>query len=331
MDSDRDDDRGEQAGRQETAPSGQQPGGDHSSTGSTAVGGPALERPAEAVPPYGQPPSGQPPYGRPSHEQSPYGQQAYGQPPYGQPQYGQPQYGQPAYGQPAYGQPPYGSPYDQPQYPQPEYGQPQYGRSPYGQPQYGQPPYAQPQYGQPPYGQPPFGQDPPARPGTVITAAVLGLVFGALGLLVTVGLLAGGALIDDLVTALAETDPTFDQGGAGSGIDQARSVLIVLSVMALAWTVVMVWGSVLALRGRSRVLLIVGASIAVAATGLFFVLGLVGAATGPAGAGASGETGGVLFLLAVFAATVAMPVLLCLRSAGRFFAAHRHRRAFPSH
>jgi hypothetical protein len=172
-----------------------------------------------------------------------------------------------------------------------------------------------------------LGQAQPARPGPVITAAVLGLVFGALGLLVTVGLLAGGALIDDLVTTLAETDPTFDAGTAGSGIDQARSVLIVLSVMALAWTVVMVWGSVLALRGRSRVLLIVGASIAVAATGLFFVLGLIGAATG---AGDSGQTGGVLFLLVVFAATIAMLVLLCLRSAGRFFAAHRQRRAFPA-
>jgi len=159
---------------------------------------------------------------------------------------------------------------------------------------------------------------------------VLGLVFGALGLLVTAGLLAGGALIDDLVTTLAETDPTFDEGTAGSGVDQARSVLIVLSVLALAWTVVMVWGSVLALRGRSRVLLIVGASVAVAATGLFFVLGLIGAATGAAGAGEPGQTGGVLFLLAVFAATIAMLVLLCLRSAGRFFAAHRQRRAFPA-
>jgi hypothetical protein len=159
---------------------------------------------------------------------------------------------------------------------------------------------------------------------------VLGLVFGALGLLVTVGLLAGGALIDDLVSALAETDPAFDEGTTGSGIDQARSVLVVLSVLALAWTVVMVWGSVLALRGRSRVLLIVGASVAVAVTGLFFVLGLISAIAAPAGAGQPGDAGGVLFLLAVFAATVAMLVLLCLRSAARFFTAHRQRRAYPA-
>jgi hypothetical protein len=303
MDSDRDDDRDDDRdgppGRQETTPFGQQPGGDRSSTGSTAYGQPAPERPGGAEPPSGQ-----------------YGQQPYGRSSYGQPPYAQPQYGQAPYGQPSYGHQPY--------------GRPQYAPQPYGAPQYGQPQYGQPAYGAPQYGQSPFEHGPPARPGTVITAAVLGLVFGALGLLVTVGLLAGGALIDDLITTLAETDPTFDEGTAGTGVDQARSVLIVLSVLALAWTVVMVWGSVLALRGRSRVLLIVGASIAVAVTGLFFVLGLIGAATAPAGAGQPGEAGGVLFLLAVFAATVAMLVLLCLRSAGRFFTAHRHRRASPT-
>src|SRR4051794_30120667 len=73
------------------------------------------------------------------------------------------------------GQPEYGQYRPAPQY-GPQYGQPQYGQSPYG-PQYG-PQYGQPAYGQHqptvPYGPAPYEQ--PARPGTVITAAVLGLV-----------------------------------------------------------------------------------------------------------------------------------------------------------
>src|SRR5205823_5970355 len=113
---------------------------------------------------------------------------------------------------------------------------PSYGQPPYGQPQYGQSPYGYEQYGQPP-----FGQVQPARPGTVITAAVLGLVFGALGVLVTVG-------------------------------------------------------------------------------------GLVGLLADP---GTDGQLGGVLFLSLFFLAALAMLVLLCLRSAGQFFTAHRQRRALP--
>ena len=151
------------------------------------------------------------------------GQQA---PPHGQqygPQYGQPQYGQ-QYGQPQYGQPSYPA-----QYPQQ-----------WGSPQYGQPPYGTAPYGGAPYGPPPQ----PARPGTVITAAVLGLVLGALGLLATVGLLVGGALIDDLAAALDESDPSLGSGVA----NDVRAVLLLLALLALAWTVVMVWGSVLALR-----------------------------------------------------------------------------------
>jgi hypothetical protein len=250
------------------------------------------------------------PFGQPANEHP--GQQQ-GQPPYGPP----PQ--QPApHGQPDYGQPPYG---------QPEQAQPQYGQPQYGQPQYGQPQYGQPQYGQPPYGQPSYGQAQPARPGTVITAAVLGLVHGALGLLATVGLLAGGALLDDLLDAVAKTDPAVTAEVPASELDLVRGTLVLFAVLALAWTVVMVWGSVLALRGRSRVLLLVGASIAVATSGLFFLGGLANAASGP---DEPGETGGVLILLAMFLAALAMLVLLCLRSAGQFFAAHRQRRALTA-
>jgi hypothetical protein len=206
---------------------------------------------------------------------------------------------------------------------------PQYGGSPYDQPQYGSAQYGsaqygQPQYGPPSYGQPPYGQGQPARPGTVITAAVLGLVHGALGLLVTVAFLAGGVAFDDLVDAIADSDPRIDTGELSPQVDDVRAILVVCALLALAWTVAMVWGSVLALRGRSRVLLLVGASIAVAGTGLVFLVGLVGVA---AGAGQSGGTGGVVFLLLPFLAALATLVLLCVRSAVQFFAAHRQRRA----
>ena len=43
-----------------------------------------------------------------------------------------------------------------------------------------------------------------------------------------------------------------------------------LGLLALAWTIVMIWGSVRALSGRSRVLLIVGGSIAIFTTGISF-------------------------------------------------------------
>jgi hypothetical protein len=195
-----------------------------------------------------------------------------------------------------------------------------YGQTASGQPPYGQPPYGQHGYGQPGYAQSAYGLVQPARPGTVITAAVLALVLGALGVLVTVACVAGGALLDDFAGAFGESDATLDP----AAVHDARVGLVLVGLLALAWTVVMFWGSALALRGRSRVLLIVGASISVAATALFLLGGLVSATTAPA---QDGEKAGVLVLLVLFLATVATLVLLCLRSAGQFFAAHRQRRA----
>jgi hypothetical protein len=291
-------DRDDAQGRAETPV----PDGSPEPTGSSSWG---------RAPAYGPPPSGPD-----QHQYSPYGTPAgHDQSAYGQPQHTQP-YGPPVYNQPAPGQ------YGQPSFGQPSFGQPSYGQAPPGQAPYGQAPH-----GQVPYGQPPFGQAPPARPGSVITAAVLGLVHGALGLLVTVGLLAGGALIDDFVDVIAQSDPTIDTGQVDSSVDDVRAALVGVAVVALAWTVVMVWGSVLALRGRSRVLLIVGSSIAVAVTGLVLLGGIAGLAGDP---GADGQVGGVLFLLVFFLAALAMLVLLCLRSAARFFAAHRQRRAFAT-
>jgi hypothetical protein len=237
--------------------------------------------PGRSEAPYGQGAGSGQPYGAPA---DPYGQQ----PTYGQPQYGQPQYGQ----QPEYGQPPYGQ--------QPAYGQPPYGQQ-YGQTQ---------QYGQA-YGQ--YGASGvPAKPPHVIVAAVLGFIFGALGVLVSLGLILGGAFLGSFIGDLAQ-----DEAGAQAGAGVVTGVFVVFGVLALAWTVVMIWGSAWALTGRSRVMLIVGGSIAVAFTLIGF-LSSVGDSQSTAG--------GIIVSLLFLVAAVAIVVLLSLRPAADFFAAHRARR-----
>jgi hypothetical protein len=234
--------------------------------------------------------------------------QQYGQPP---PQSAQPSGGQ-QYQPSPYGQ---GQPYGQPGY-APQYGQPGYPQQ-YGQPGYG--PYApQGQYGQ--YGQ--YGQTAvPARPTPVVVAAVLGFVFGAFGVLMSLGLLLGGAVFGAVFDDLVASDPAFEDVDT-SGVDtgQITGLLVVLGVLALAWTVLMIWGAVRALTGRSRVLLLVGGAIAVAVTALFLVAVLSGVSTGGAGGGE------VVFSLLLFLAALAIVVLLCLRPAAQYFAAHRARR-----
>jgi hypothetical protein len=231
--------------------------------------------------------------------------QQYGQPPQ---QSGPPSGGQPYQPSP-YGQ---GQPYGQPGYP-PQYGQPGYPPQ-YGQPGYG--PYAP----QGPYGQ--YGQTAvPARPTPVVVAAVLGFVFGAFGVLMSLGLLLGGAVFGTVFDDLVASDPAFqdvDTGGVDTG--QITGVLVVLGVLALVWTVLVIWGAVRALTGRSRVLLLVGGAIAVAVTALFLVGVLSGVSTGGAGGGE------VVFSLLLFLAALAIVVLLCLRPAAQYFAAHRARR-----
>jgi hypothetical protein len=224
--------------------------------------------------------------GRPS-----YGQQ-YG----GQGQYGQEQYGQGGYGQPQYGQPP-------------QYGQGGYGQEQYGQPQYAQPGYGQ-QYGAPGYPQQYGAPGLPAKPGGVITAAVLGLVYGAIGLLVTFFLLIIGAAASGAGGGLDEEIPGF-----GTVTGAVGGALIAFGVLALAWTVVMVWGSIWALTGRSRVLLLVGGSIALT----FTTIGLLGSLV-------DGTAGDVVVNLLFFLAALAIVVLLSLKPASQFFAAHRYRR-----
>ena len=249
-------------------------------------------------------------------ESSPYGQGSTGSGQQGQPpQYGDPQYGEPQYGQPQYGQAqPYGQQYEQQQYGQPApYGQPQFGQPQYGQAQpYGQQYDPAQQYGQQAgYGQ--YGQSGvPAKPGSVVTAAVLGFIFGALGVLLTLGIFIGGAALLSLGTAF---EGTAAEGAASIG----GAVVVFFGVLALAWTVVMIWGAVWALTGRSRVMLLVGGAIALAFTLLTFFSNL----SDSSNAGAGGLIWSVLVLLAA----IAIVVLLSMRPAADFFAAHRAVRA----
>ena len=203
------------------------------------------------------------------------------------------QYGQ----QPPYGQP---APYGQPSYSQ----QPAYGQQPYGQQPYGQQPYGQPS----PYGQPgPPGV--PARPAPVVVAAVLGLILGALGLLTTVVVVVGGTSFVQLGDEFSSEFSSDEQAAATAGI-------ILFGVLAAIYTVLMIWGSVLALTGRSRVLLLVGGSLSIAFTALLFLGSLT-----------EGDPVGILLALVLLAATIAVVVLLSVRRSADFYTAHRYRRS----
>ncbi|MGY1780415.1 hypothetical protein [Geodermatophilus sp. SYSU D01036] len=243
----------------------------------------------------------------PSYGQQ-YGQQGQGQEQQG---YGQ-QYGQAGYGQQGHGQTqPYGQQgYGQQGYDQQGYGQQGYGQAqPYGQ-QYGQygqtAPYGQ-QYGQ-------YGQGAvPAKPGGVVTAAVLGFVLGAIGVLISLLLVFAGAVASSAGDELDSEIPGF-----GSVAGAVGGVILVFGLVALVWTVVMIWGSVWALTGRSRVMLLVGGSIALA----FTLFGLIGNLADADTAGA----GGIVTSLLFFLAALAIVVLLSMKPAAAFFAAHRARR-----
>lgn len=236
-------------------------------------------------------------------------------------------YGQSSYGQSSYGQQP--DPYAQPQpygqQPQPYAGydqatayQPQ-GYQPQGYQAQG---YQQQAYQPAGYGQQPYGYGPaaPAKPGSVVTAAVFGFIFGALGVLVSGLALIGSAVA---IGAGAGSSDEFDLvPGLSSIVGAAIGLFVVAALLALAWTVVMIWGSVWALSGRSRVMLIVGASISIVVTGI----GLVGNLANLGDDFGSTSGGDVVLSLVFFAVAVAIVVLLCLAPSAQFFAAHRARR-----
>jgi hypothetical protein len=267
--------------------------------------------------PHGSTPSGSQPYGIQPSGTQPYGTQPWESTPQWQATGGD-QASQSSYGEAAHGQPQYG---------QSQYGQPAYGQSPYAQPSYGQSPYGG-QYGQPTYGAPAgYGQygwsAAPSRPGHVVVSAILGFVFGTLGILATLGVFLGGAAVVAMAGALdASDDPLAGLGGdaaAGFGI-----AIIALGLACLAWTALMIWGSVWALTGRSRVLLLVGGSIAAVVT-FFGVLAALFDTTTDYGT-TSEYAFGIVLSLVFFLAALAIVVPLSLRPATQFFVAHRARR-----
>ena len=200
--------------------------------------------------------------------------------------------------QPSYGQ-------QQPQYSQQPapYGQ-QYSQQPaaYGQ-QYGQQPaYGQQQYGQ--YG----GTAVPARPAGVTIAAVFGFIFGALGVLGALGAILGGAALGSFFGGFEGS------GGLGGAV---TGIFVAIGIIILAWTVVMIWGSVWAISGRSRVMLLVGGSISL----FFMVIGFF------SGLGSDETTaGGVILSLVFLLMALAIVVLLSMKPAADYFAGHRARR-----
>ena len=204
------------------------------------------------------------------------------------------------------------------------YGQqPQYGQqpAPYGQQQpaaYGQ----QPQYGQQPaaYGQQQYAQQQyggpvavPARPGGVTIAAIFGFIFGALGVVATILLIFAGAIFGGATSGADEAVP-----GLGSVVGAVTGVLVVIGILALAWTIIMIWGSVQALSGRSRVLLIVGGSIAIFSTGISFF--------GSFSDSSTSNAGGIILSLVFFIISIAIVVLLASKQSAAFFAAKRAAR-----
>jgi MFS family permease len=164
------------------------------------------------------------------------------------------------------------------------------------------------------YGQ--YGQSAaPGKPAQVIISAVLGFVFGAFGVLATLGILIGGVAFVSLSDTI---DSSTDDPFADIGSDAAAGIgigIVLVGLLALVWTVLMIWGSVWALTGRSRVLLLVGGSIAIAAT-LFSVIA-------SAADNSTDQAAGVVMSLLFFGASLAIVVLLCVRQATQFFAAHR--------
>jgi len=134
-----------------------------------------------------------------------------------------------------------------------------------GPPGYGQ----QPGYPEP-YGYGGYGGGPaPTRPAGVTTAAVLGFILGALAVVAAILLFAGGGVLTGV-----------NDGGTDIA-DALSGVFIIFGLVVLVIAVIMIWGSVLALTGRSRVLLIVGASLLTAfgVLGFFNSLGSDGTPT----------------------------------------------------
>lgn len=151
------------------------------------------------------------------------------------------------------------------------------------------------------------------RPGTVTAAAVLGFVLGAGGVIGSLFMLMGGIS----AMGMSENELTGFPGLSGvAGV--VGGILVGLSVLAIAWTVLIILGGVHALWGRSRVPLIVAGSISIA-FGLLSLFGGVGDRGGD-------SAGGILLGLVTLTAAIAIVVLLSTAPTTAYFRGHRARR-----
>jgi hypothetical protein len=173
-----------------------------------------------------------------------------------------------AAGQPQYGQQPYPPAYPQP-YPQPApqpYGQAPYGvppagatppgHYPYGEQPYGQ--YAPHLYGHPQFGPPGFGlRDPNRRPGTVLAAGVVTIVFSGLSLL------ALGILLIAALALRATAEDGFDSDGLLDG--SAGVFFFLLMAALLLWCVGAILLAAFAIRrsNGSRIALVVSSALCI--------------------------------------------------------------------
>lgn len=154
-------------------------------------------------------------------------------------------------------------PYGQNPYGQGQYGQDPYGQNPYQQNPYQQNPYAQHPggYAQPGYGYPAvpgYGPIDPAdrRPGTLLSAAVLGYVTGGLLIIAGVICFAGASTLQDL---------TNDFGGDTNGYT-AQFVLAGVANIVAAGLLIAGSVSMANRNANGRVLYSVGCGIVIAAT-----------------------------------------------------------------
>ena len=183
-------------------------------------------------------------------------------------------------------------------------------------PQYGRPAPYQPYTPPNPYGGY-AGAAVPARPGPVILSAVLGIVYGALGVLVGAVLVIVGVAATSAGNGADSSIP-----GLGRLAGAVGGIVLAVGVLALVWAALMIWGAAWALTGRSRVLLIVGGSISIAATGI----ALLGSLGYRSDTSTNNGPLGLLLSLLFFVGALAIVLLVSLRPAAHFYAAHRARR-----
>jgi hypothetical protein len=144
----------------------------------------------------------------------------------------------------------------------------------------------------------------------VVTAAVLGFILGAFGVLGTGLVILVGPVLFGLAAGVEDSD-------AAIAVAIGGGLTLVVGLLVLGWTVAMIWGAVAALRGRGRILLIVAGSISLALMLVSSVSNLGSEFVDP---------GALAFTLVFLLASVAIVVLPCLAPSSRFFAAHRARR-----